>query len=302
MKNISIIILSFLLFFQWAFSKEIYKIGFAQDTLDNDWRKAQVDEALNEASKYDFLKLDVKNAKGSLAAQIADIEYFINNDYDFIVTSPLNAKLASKALQKAMNKNIKVILISRGIEGDNFTSFISADNYKIAQKAARFLADKLNFEGTVLMLKGIQGATPTILREKGFMDEISKYPDIKVIKRTANFLRSDAIKVTNDILEQGIAFDGVYSHSDSMLSGFRKALEKTDIKKEIVTVGIDYISEAKEAIIKGEQDASFTYDTCGKEGIQTIVDIINGKKVEKIQSLDSTMVTKQNVLLIKPIF
>ena len=92
------------------FAKE-YKVGFAQDTLANDWRLAQVNEVKEEIKKYPYLKLTVKDGKTNVANQIADIEYFIKHKYDFIITSPIDRDITSLVLKKAMDKGIKVILI-----------------------------------------------------------------------------------------------------------------------------------------------------------------------------------------------
>src|SRR5574344_697636 len=120
-----------------------YKIGFAQDTLSNDWRKAQADQLIYYSKKYNFLELTISDAKGSVANQIAAIEKFIKEDYDFIITSPINASITSVVLKKAVDKGIKVILLSRGINSDHYTSFIAPDNYKIGQEAAKYLLNKM---------------------------------------------------------------------------------------------------------------------------------------------------------------
>ena len=298
MKKIIFIILVIPMF---LFSKE-YKIGFAQDTLANDWRVAQVEAVKSEIKKYPFLKLTVRDAKAQVSNQIADIEYFINNNYDFIITSPINPKITSIALKKAIKKNIKIILLDRGIEKDYYTTFIAPDNQLIAKEAATLMVKKMDGKGTILILEGIKGATPTIQRTNGFMSIIKKYSNIKIIKKRANFLRADAIKVMEEIYNNNIKFDAIYSHSDSMLSGVRTVMKSKSKNMDILMVGIDYINESKDAIINGQQSATFTYDTCGKEGIKSIIDIIDGKNIIKNQVINTTMVTKQNVMLIDPIF
>lgn len=294
------IILLVTLFFGYLEAKT-YKIGFAQDTLANDWRKAQADELIYYSNKYDFLELTISDAKGSVANQIAAIEKFIKEDYDFIITSPINATITSIVLKKAIDKGIKVILLSRGINGDYYTSFIAPDNYKIAQEAAKYLLNKMNYQGTVLMLQGLEGTTSSTLREKGFEDIAKNYENIKIIKVRGNYLRNDTIKALENIYEEGIKFDAIYSHSDSMISGAKVVIEKKDNKK-IPIIGIDYIREAKDAILDGKQLASFVYPTAAKEGIETIVSIIEGKEILKNQIIKTIMVDKNNAMVIEPIF
>lgn len=279
-----------------------YTVGFAQDTLKNDWRLAQVNELKAALSKHDDIQLLVKNAESKVSKQILHIEQFIKDGVDFIVTSPIEQHITATVLEKAMQKGIHVILIDRRVQGDAFSTFIAPDNKLIAKEAGGFLVDKLDQKGVILMLQGIENASATTLRDEGFMEVANKYPKIKVIKKRANFLRNDAIKVMEEVYEQGVHFDAIYSHSDSMLVGARKVMKRLGKPLDIPMVGIDYIQEAKEAILQGEQTASFIYQTSAKEGAKAIVDIINGKLPKKEQTLDTVMVTKENVQTLKPIF
>ncbi|MEA3497603.1 MAG: substrate-binding domain-containing protein [Campylobacterota bacterium] len=298
MKKILLVIL---LVVTSLYSKE-YKVGFAQDTLANDWRVAQVDEVKNEIKKYPYLKLTVKDAKASVANQIADIEYFINNDYDFIITSPINARITSLVLNKALKKGIKVILISRSITSQDYTTFIAPKNKFIGEQIGKYMVEKLNGKGTILMLQGVKGTTSARDRENGFDEIVKNYPNIKVIKKRANYLRADAIQVMEDIYKKDIKFDAIYSHSDSMLSGVRSVMQRYNKNNTILMVGIDYITEAKNAILKGVQTASFTYPTCGKEGVDAIVKIIQNKQFQRDRTIPSTMITIGNVKDVNPIF
>lgn len=293
-------IIYLLLFINLLQGKE-YVIGFAQDTLANDWRAAQVQEVKDEIKKYSNLKLIVKDANGQVSNQIRDIQRFIKQNVDFIITSPKDAKITSLVLKKAMEKGIKVILISRTITSDDYTAFVAPDNYNIGVDAGKFLAKHLDYKGTVLMLEGVQGASSTIQRAKGFEDAVAKYPNIKIIKKIGNYLRNDSIKVMEKIYENNIKFDAIYSHSDSMLIGARTVMNR--LGKELVpSVSIDYIKETQKAIKNGNQLASFLYPTSGKQGVQLIIDIINGKEVPKNTILDTIMITKENVNNVKPIF
>lgn len=295
-----VLLIFIFLTFGTVFAKE-YIVGFAQDTLANDWRAAQVEEVKNELAKYPNFKLIVKDAKGKVSNQIRDIQRFIDQGVDFIITSPKDAKITSLVLKKAINKGIKVILISRTIVTDDYTAFVAPDNYLIGKDAAKFLAKHMNYKGTVLMLQGVKGASSTQQREKGFEQVISQYPKMSIIKKRANYLRNDAIKAMENIYGKGIAFDAIYSHSDSMLIGARSVMERLD-KAIVPSVSIDYIKQTQQAIKDGRQLAAFKYPTSAKEGVKLLVDIANGKSVPKNTTLDTIMITKENVDTIKPIF
>ncbi|UTJ05354.1 substrate-binding domain-containing protein [Arcobacter roscoffensis] len=285
-----------------SISAKEYTIGFAQDTLKNDWRLAQIEELKDEAKKHPNLKLIIKSANAKVSKQIRDIEIFIEQEVDFIITSPIEANITSLALKKAIDKGIKVILLSRTVNSDNYTTFISPDNEKIGEEAAKHLVDTLDKKGVILELQGIKTATSTIKRSAGFNKIIKQYPNIKVIRKNANFLRANAITVMQELYKKDIKFDAIFSHSDSMLEGVRKVMRKYKKDLTIPMIGIDYIKASQSAILSGEQSATFVYQTSAKEGVQAIVDIINNKAVKKNITLDTLKVTKDNVSKIQPIF
>ena len=278
-------------------------IAFAQDTMANDFRKAQVFEAKDSAEKYENIKFLYSDAQGQTSLLIKQIDNFISNKVDVIIVGTNDAQAVVPIISKAYNQGIGVIILDRGINGDDYTSFINSDNIQIGKIGAEYIAKKLNGKGEVLLFEGLKKADVTHLRTKGFMDEISKYKDIKVIKRTGNYLRKDAIFETEKLVKDNIKFDAIFSQSDSMLSGFRAAYEKAGIDpSQIITVGCDYTSEAKEAILKGTQTASILFPLAGKQSVETALEIIAKKEIEKHIIIPVKLVDKQNVNEVKPVF
>ena len=202
-----------------------------------------------------------------------------------------------------MSQGIAVIILDRGVKTENYSTFINSDNVNIGKIGAEYIAKRLNGKGKVLLFEGLQKADVTHLRTKGFMDEISKYKEIEVIKRTGNYLRKDAIKETEELVKNNISVDAIFSESDSMLSGVRSTYDKYGIdSSKVIMVGCDYTSEAKEAIIKGTQTGSILFPLGGVESIQTAIKIINKEKVDKHIVIPVKLVTKENVEIIKPVF
>jgi len=281
-----------------------YTVGFAQDTLANDWRMAQVNALRVEFSKFPNIKFIVTNAGGDSAKQIRDIEDLAYQKIDILITSPRDGATSTPAIARVYRQGIPVVLITRSITTDDYTSLIRPDDYTIARNAAKFIASKLNGKGKVLILQGVPTASTAIARTKGFLDTIKQFPDIQVsAMKIGNYLRSDAIRVTEEVLLSGVHFDAIYAQSDSMASGARLALKKAGISpKDKLVVGIDYIQEAREAIRSGEQAASFLYPTSARETAQVVIKILSGDVVPKKVHVESEMITIDNVDSIAPIF
>lgn len=279
-------------------------VGFAQDTMGNDWRVAQVRSLEKAFAKYPEVEFYYTVAGGSTAQQILDIEAMIEKKVDVLITSPRDARAMDPVISRAYTSGIPVVLISRRIESDNFTAFIHPDNGRIARATADYLITRLQGKGNILVLQHIPTSTPAIQRTEPFVEAVGKVPGMKITAiKVANSLRADAIKATEEALAEGVAFDAIYAQSDSMASGAIMALEKNGRNPgDYVITGIDYISEARELIRQGKQQVSFTYPTGGEEGARVSIDILNGKEVDRELIIDSVMVTKDNVESVLPIF
>ena len=277
-------------------AERIYSVGFAQDTMQNDWRAAQVLEMQQALAPYKNIRFIYTDAKGNPARQALDAEQLVSQGVDFLVTSPRDPNIMTPVINRIYNAGTPVILLTRKIKNNRFTTFISADDTLIARAAARHLIAELGGKGKVVMLQGVPTATTARYRAKGFRQEIAGTPGIKIVAEpVGNYLRADAIRETEKIIKAGIRFDAIYAHSDSMAAGARIALTKAGINpKRIKIVGIDYIPEARVAILSGDQSASFTYPTAGKAGAKTILDLIKGRKIKKYQTIPFIKVTRKN--------
>jgi ribose transport system substrate-binding protein len=286
-------------------AKAKYVVAFAQDTMANDWRAAQVRDIRTALASHADIEFRFSDAGGDTARQVRDIEAFAAQKVDVLITSPRDAELMREPIARVHRAGIPVILLSRRVNGEEFTHFVTADNRAIARQAAQYLAKRLNGKGNILILQHIPTSTPGQLRTEGFLDEIAKHPGIKVaaIKR-ADSQRALAIQKVEEALAEKLPFDAIYAQSDSMAMGAILALKRAgrDVKRIPIT-GIDYIGEAREAIRNGELDASFTYPTFGKAGAEAAVKLLSGGKLDKKEvTLDSTAVTRHNVEKVEPIF
>lgn len=282
---------------------EVKTIAFAQDTMGNDFRKAQVLEVRDAAAKHPDIKFVYSDAKGQTSLLIRQIKGFIESKADLIVVGTNDEKAVVPIISEAYKRGIPVIILDRGIQGNNYTAFINSNNIKIGAIGAQYIAKRLNGKGKVLLFEGIQTADVTKLRSKGFLDEIGKHKGISVIKRTGNYLRKDAIIEMEKLIASGEKVDAIFSESDSMLSGARSAMEHHGIDPStLITVGCDYTSEAREAIRNGKQTGSVLFPLGGNKSIETAVKIFKGEDVPKHIVIPVKLITNTNVDLEKPIF
>ena len=278
-------------------------IAFAQDTMANDFRKAQVFEVRDAVAEHPGLKFTYSDANGQTSLLIRHIEKFIAAKVDILIVGTNDADAVVPVIAKAHNRGIPVIILDRGINGTEYTVFINSDNIEIGAIGARYIAEQLNGKGVALLFEGLQKADVTQLRSKGFLDEIKQHKEIKVLRRTGNYLRKDAIIEMEKLIAQGIHIDAIFSESDSMLSGVRSVLRHNRMDpKKIIMIGCDYTGEAREAIRKGTQTGSILFPLGGHKSVEIALKILKGEEVPKHIFIPVKLVTKENVNDVPPIF
>ena len=278
-------------------------IAFAQDTLSNDFRLAQVHEVRDAVAKEPSLRFVYSDAQGQTALLIRQIEQFITQKVDVLVLGTNDEKAVVPVVSKAMKAGIPVIVLDRGIQGHDYSTFIHSDNIQIGRIGAEFIAKQLKGRGQVLLFEGLQTADVTHLRSNGFMEVMARNPNIKVIKRTGNYLRKDALIEMDKLLTQGIRVEAIFAESDSMLSGARLALEKHHIDPHaLITLGCDYTREAHDAIRDGKQTGSVLFPLGGTKAVEVAKKLLAKEAVPQHVEIAVKLVTRENLNQVKPIF
>lgn len=281
-----------------------YLVAFAQDTLSNDFRAAQVRLLAERFAQEPGINFVFSDADGQTAKQIADIEEFVARKVDLLIVAPRDAKAMAPVVTDAYRRGIPVVLISRRIEGDGYTSLVGPDDELIGEMAADFMGKRLHGKGAVMMIEGVPSASTAIARSEGFRRGLRKYPGVRLVAtKVGNYLRGDAIRAMEEMLGSGLDFDGLFAQSDSMAAGARLALKKAGVAPASkIIVGVDYIAEARKAILDGEQTASFVYPPCAEEVVEVCLGILRGRKVTRRRLVSSRLVTRNEAISLAPIF
>jgi ribose transport system substrate-binding protein len=239
-------------------------VAFAQMENTGPWRIAESNslkaEAAKRAEKYDFVYTD---AQSSTAKQVSDVEDLIARKVDAIFLAPREAEGFSGVFQAARDAKIPIILIDReakGTPGTDFVTVIKSDFIKEGQRAGEWLAKQTNGKASIVELKGTTGSSVANDRSKGFMDEIGKNPDMKVIaSQDGNFTRAEGQKVMENIIQaKGKEITAVYAHNDEMALGAIQALKAANMNpgKDVLIISIDGQKSALQAIIDGNLNAT----------------------------------------------
>jgi ribose transport system substrate-binding protein len=273
-----------------------WTIGMSQCNLGEPWRVQMNQDIKNEAEKHPEIQVIFKDAQNDSLRQRSQIEEFINAGVDLIIVSPKEAAPLTPPVAAAYENGIPVIVLDRRVLGDKFTCFIGADNKKIGEAAGRWIVKQLGGKGKVVELKGLMTSTPGQDRHTGFREGIRE-SDIEIIfEADMKWLEPDARKEMESALARFDWIDLVYAHNDPGAHGAYLAARAGGREKDIIFVGIDALPHEGQIYVKqGVLGASFEYPTGGKEAIQTALEILAGKTVEKEITLSSRVFMPENI-------
>lgn len=272
-----------------------YKIGVSQCS-DDEWRTRMNEEIRREMLFHDDAIVEIRSADDSNEKQIADITYFIDNDFDIIITAPNEADAITPIIKTAYEKGIPIIIFDRNINGDFYTAYMELDNEGIGRSAANY-AFHLSGERPVniLEVRGLDGSTPASERHKGFEGGISDHDNLKITHSVSGAWNGDKARhVVDSILDLDSNIDIIYAHNDIMAiaaSASARARGLNNIKilgtDAAPTLGIKAV---RDSVI----DATFIYPTEGGRVIRTAMSILKGENyprrdyIPALSPVDST--------------
>lgn len=263
-------------------------VGLSVSTLNNPFF-VSLSEGAKQKAKELNINLSVVNASDDTAKQTSDIEDLISKNVQVIIVNPVDSDAVAPAVLDAINANIPVISVDRGVNGAEVTAAISSDNVAGARLAGEYLIELIGENSKVAELIGIPGATATIDRGKGFHQSADGKLNI-VASQTANFNRAEGLTVMENILQANPDIKGVFAHNDEMALGALEAVES--LGKDIVIIGFDATDDAIYAVQTGTMKATVAQqpELMGAIAIETALKIINGEAVEKIIPVEITLI------------
>src|ERR1700712_2865118 len=251
-----------------------FVIGFSQANNAEPYRQHVNDELTAAAKEVPGFTLQIADGAGSVNTQTSQVDNFITQKVDLILISPFEAAPLTPVVQRAMKAGIPVIELDRKTVGDpgkDYVAFIGGDNFKIAEEAGHYVADKLLPEGGgVAVLGGLPASTPAVERLNGFKDGVKGNAKIQVVaEQAADWLPDKAQTAFAAMLQAHPDIKLVYASNDMMAAGAllaAKGAGKNDIKI-IGTDGLPGPAGGIQAVASGDWAATFTYPTGAPEAI-----------------------------------
>ena len=277
-----------------------YVIGVSQCSEDI-WRDKLNDELKMGEYLNDSLIVKLASSNDDNVLQNKQVNQFVDEGVDLLIISPNQLSAISKAVERAFDKGIPVILYDRKTNSDKYTAFIGCDNYTIGNSMGKFIAQQLNGKGRVVEICGLDGSSPALERHRGFMDAIKPYPGILVVaSEGGNWKEEGGIQAMKRILKKTHDFDYVFAHNDRLAWGAYVAARQMGLERNYKYTGVDGMATeggGLELVRDGIFEASYLYPTKGDEVIALAMKILKHQPYNRDNYLSTSIITKANAEL-----
>lgn len=262
-----------------------------------------------KAAKEDNVELLFQVPKAwNTTEQVPILKAMIAKHPDVLLVSPVDKQQLIGPLKEAYDAGIKVITVDTYIgdgkyqtgkgDADFPLSYIASDNLEGGRVAARALAKSIGDKGTVYCENNKPGISSTDARAEGFMDEMKKHPNIKVLETQYN--EDDANKAASHVaavLARNPDLSGIFAANTFSGSGVAQGVKSAGKTGQIKVVVFDAVPGIDRDLKSGVVDIAIAQrpDDIGYYGVKFAVDAIKGKKIPTYKGTEFVILDKNNV-------
>lgn len=237
--------------------------------------------------------------------QIQLIEQAVVEGCDALCIYPADSSGIEPAVEAANNAGIPVINVNSRIFNSNIfdggsldvKSFVATENYDVAYQTAGVLVEMMGEEGNVIILEGPTGGQTSIDRVAGANARFDEYDGVKVIdSQTANDSRSEAMTVTQDLLQKHADVKAIFAANGEMGLGAAEACIQAGRTEVMISV-IDMNEEICNALNDGKivcANDGLAFNQ-GYYAVVTAYNYLAGDEIPERVVIATKVVTKENI-------
>lgn len=257
-------------------SEDGFVIGFANGYWGNTWRAQLVEDFENRCEEYkaegiiaDYM---VSNTNADATEQLNQINAMIDAGVDAIIINAASPTALTSAVQKALDKNILVVMGSdpAAYEG---TYCVCGSDVAWQSIFTKWLCEKMGGQGNIVQITGTPGVSTDTLRQEASAAVLAEYPGItQLASMPGSWSQTEAQSVMTTFLSTYDNIDGVLTQ-DVMAEGIIKAFDNAG--KEPCLMTGDYVKSffTLWSEMEGFESIGVPY-ACGM--INTVLDVTVG--------------------------
>jgi len=287
------------------------RVALVYKATTNPFFQAMEKGAVEEAAKLG-VRLEVQGiaSETDVDRQAEIIRIMLGKGVQAIVIAPASSIGIVTPLVEAQKEGVKIINIDNRIDPDEakkrgleVATFIGPDNFTgariVAEHACGLIKAKLaaGRTGKVFILNGITGVANAGARKAGFEAAVKNAGLVLAGSNSAEWDTAKAQGATESFLNNNPDVQGILCANDKMALGAIAAAKSLGRLADLVIVGYDNIDLARDAIRRGEMQATIEQNPAmmGALGVENAVKAIRGEAVPAEVPVPVQLITADDV-------
>ena len=232
--------------------------------------------------------------------QIPVLQALFAKHPDALLIAPTNDTALINPMKQYVNAKIPVITVDTTIaDASILASRITSNNEQGGAAAADAIAKFAHEQGDVAVINVKPGITTTDARQKGFLDEMKKYPNMRVVAvEYDNDSPTTAFTQAQLLLLKYPQMKGIFGTNLYSAEGVGKAVVAASKKGKVDVAGYDAEPDEVKLLKEGTITTLVIQQPAeeGRLGVQYANDLLTGhaSEVPKFKQLDNVIATTQN--------
>lgn len=243
------------------------------------------------------------SAETDAAKEVSIMENAIQSKPTAIVIAATNAQALAQPIAAATDAGIPVIVIDSNANTDKYVTFLATNNVTGGTKAADELARCVKArtgkdEGEVAYMTALAGAQSLNDRDKGFVDQLKKYPGLKIVAhRVGNNDPGRALSDAEDILTSHPKLVGLFADNELEGDGAGRAIGEKKLGSKVCAVAFDTSDQEVAFVRDGNLDGLIVQNPymMGYAGVWYALAAANGVVLPHTVDSGVRVVTKANI-------
>lgn len=269
---------------------------------DSDFWNDVKNGAFSAATEYNIdITFEGPDSEEDYESQNKMIENAVSKNVGAIVLSAIDYEKNAPAVQKAIDKGIKVITVDSDVDADGKELFIGTDNVSAGKKAAEQAIELCKNKKSVNI--GIvnygENTENGKQRLKGFIDYIDKVKNAKVVASVN--VESNAESATlgaKQLIEENKGINVLIGFNEWSTLGVGYAVKELNLKDEVFGIGFDSNVNCVGMLETGEIDTLIVQNpfSMGYLSVSKAAELLLGNaKTDGVIETDTYVVNRKNM-------
>lgn len=269
---------------------------------DSDFWNDMKNGAFSAATEYNIdITFEGPDSEEDYESQNKMIENAVSKNVGAIVLSAIDYEKNASAVQKAIDKGIKVITVDSDVDADGKELFIGTDNVSAGKKAAEQAIELCKNKKAVNI--GIvnygENTENGKQRLKGFTDYIDKVKNAKVVASVN--VESNAESATlgaKQLIEENKGINVLIGFNEWSTLGVGYAIKELNLKDEVFGIGFDSNVNCVGMLETGEIDTLIVQNpfSMGYLSVSKAAELLLGNaKTDGVIETDTYVVNRKNM-------